>query len=164
MLDVLVILVPFLLLGTAVVFVAFSGGPAAAREAYLTRGGRGFRILIPLLYIGLGIGVPAAVIASRGEAAGGVGPLRNASLGGNDERGKQLFRQTCASCHSLQAVNARGITGPNLDMIGAVTKQRVLSAIRIGGTGDKRMPAGLLRGQDAQQVADYVSRVAGKGQ
>ena len=38
--EVLAFLIPFVLLGAAVVFIAFSGGPGAAREAYLTRGGR----------------------------------------------------------------------------------------------------------------------------
>ena len=61
------------------------------------------------------------------------------------ERGKQLFRQQCASCHSLAAVNARGVTGPNLDEIGEVTPERIHNAIRNGGTGQGRMPAGLLR-------------------
>ena len=45
--EVLLVLVPFSLAGVAVIFIAFSGGPAAAREAYLTRGGRGFRIAHP---------------------------------------------------------------------------------------------------------------------
>ena len=54
------------------------------------------------------------------------------------------------------------MTGPNLDEIGQVTKQRVLNAIRIGGTGDKRMPSGLLSGKNADAVATYVSKVAGQ--
>ncbi|MGE5636262.1 MAG: c-type cytochrome [Nocardioidaceae bacterium] len=115
-----------------------------------------------LLYIGLGVAVPAAVIAGRGEAEGGVGNLRTVSIGGREERGKQLFRQTCASCHTLGAVNARGVTGPNLDEIGAVTPERVVSAIRIGGSGQGRMPERLLEGQDARDVALYVSKVAGR--
>ena len=49
--EVLLVLVPFVVAGLAVIFIAFSGGPAAAREAYLTRGGRAFRIAIPLLYV-----------------------------------------------------------------------------------------------------------------
>ena len=160
--DVLAILLPFLLLGIAVVFVAFSGGPGAAREAYLTRGGRLFRVVIPLIYAGLGVGVPAAVIASRDEAEGGVGRLKEASLSSTDERGKELFRQTCASCHDLDAVNARGVTGPDLDELGQLDRRRVLNAIRNGGTGQRRMPAGLLDGSDAQAVAAYVAKVAGK--
>ena len=38
--EVLIVLVPFVLAGLAVMFIAFFGGPSAAREAYLTRGGR----------------------------------------------------------------------------------------------------------------------------
>ncbi len=162
--EALIVLVPFTLLGIAVIFIAFSGGPGRAREVYMTRGGRGFRLAMLGLYVLLGVGVPAAVIATRGEAEGGVGSLRTTSLSSSDERGKKLFRQTCASCHSLRAVNARGVTGPNLDQIGEVTRQRVLNAIRIGGTGQKRMPSGLLRGADAEHVASYVSKVAGQGQ
>jgi cytochrome c551 len=160
--DVLAILLPFLLFGIAVVFVAFSGGPGAAREAYLARGGTLFRVAIPLIYVGLGVAVPAAVIASRGEAEGGVGRLREEAISSTDERGKQLFEQTCASCHSLAAVNARGVTGPDLDELGQLDRRRVLNAIRNGGTGQRRMPAGLLDGPDARAVAAYVAKVAGK--
>jgi cytochrome c553 len=158
---VLLVLVPFIVAGLAVVFVAFSGGPAAAREAYLTRGGRLFRIGIPILYLLLGIAVPAAVIASRGEAEGGVGTLRTTSLTEHEKDGKRLFRQTCWSCHTLDAVDAQGVTGPDLDDLG-VDRQRVLNAIKRGGTGDGRMPAGLLQGEDAQNVALYVEKVAGQ--
>jgi mono/diheme cytochrome c family protein len=160
--EVLVVLVPFVLLGLAVLFVAFSGGPGAARQAYLTRGGRAFRVGVPLLYLALGVGVPAAVIAGRHESEGATGRLRQMKLTKEDERGKNLFKETCASCHNLDAVNARGVTGPDLDEIGQVTKQRVLGAIKNGGTGQGRMPAGLLQGRDAEAVASYVSKVAGK--
>jgi mono/diheme cytochrome c family protein len=160
--GVVLVLLPFVLIGAAVLFIAFSGGPAAAREAYLTRGGKAFRVVVPLLYIGLGVGVPAAIIASRGEAEGGVGRLEQSSLSDSEEHGKQLFRETCASCHNLDAVNARGVTGPDLDELGTLNQQRVLSAIRNGGTGQRRMPAGLLEGRDARDVALYVSRVAGQ--
>jgi cytochrome c553 len=158
----LAVLLPFVLLGVAVIFIAFSGGPGKAREAYLTKGGRLFRVTVPILYLVLGVGVPAIVIASRGEAEGAKGRLRDVSLTSRDEHGKTLFRETCASCHNLDAVNARGVTGPDLDEIGQVTKSRILNAIRIGGTGQKRMPSGLLQGQDAQDVAGYVSKVAGR--
>jgi hypothetical protein len=59
-------------------------------------------------------------------------------------------------------VNARGVTGPDLDKIGTVTPARVRSAIRIGGTGQNRMPARLMQGRNAQAVATYVASVAGK--
>ena len=38
----------------------------------------------------------------------------------------------------------------------------MLNAIERGGTGDGRMPAGLLEGEDAEAVALYVSKVAGQ--
>jgi len=130
--------------------------------AHLARGTRGFKIVFPVLYIVLGIVVPALILVGRPEAAGGTGVLKNESLSSEESRGKILFRQTCASCHSLAAVNARGVTGPNLDQIGEVTPARVKSAIKVGGTGQKRMPANLLRGDDANAAAAYVSKVAGK--
>jgi mono/diheme cytochrome c family protein len=158
----LLVIVPFVVLGIGVVFVAFSGGPGAAREAYLTRGRRTFPLLILLLYVGLGIAVPAAVIASRGESEGAVGKLRTEQPTAREEQGKELFIQTCKSCHTLAAVNARGVTGPDLDDLGGLDRQRVLNAIKRGGTGQGRMPSGLLQGQDAQDVATYVSQVAGQ--
>jgi mono/diheme cytochrome c family protein len=155
-------LVPFVLLGIGVSYLAYRSGPAAAGPAKPARGGRGFRLLMALLYLALGIGVPAAIIAARDEAEGGVGPLEQTKLGPEAEEGKQLFRQTCSSCHNLDAVNARGVTGPDLDDIGEVSEERVLNAIENGGTGSGRMPAGLLAESDAEAVALYVSRVAGR--
>ncbi len=160
--TVIAFLIPFVLLGVAVVFIAFWGGPGAAREAYLTRGSRLFRIGIPILYILLGVVVPALVLTARGETAGGNGSLKDAELTEAQLRGKMLFRQQCASCHSLAAVDARGVTGPDLDEIGEVKPGRILNAIRIGGTGQKRMPSQLLTGEDAKEVAEYVARVAGQ--
>jgi mono/diheme cytochrome c family protein len=157
------LIIAFLVLGSGVAFVAFSGGPGRARQAYLTGGSRFFKIALPLIYLGIGIVVPALVIANGNSKEGGTGTLANVSPTKIQAKGKQLFRQTCASCHSLAAVNARGVTGPNLDQIGEVTEQRVLSAVRIGGTGDKRMPAGLLSGANAKAVAAFVASVAGRG-
>jgi cytochrome c553 len=154
--------VVFALLGIAVAFVAFTGGPSRARQAYLTGGRRTFRIVIPILYILLGIVVPVLVITGRPAAEGAQGSLADKAPNKQFEKGKKLFRQTCWSCHTLKAINARGVTGPNLDQIGPVTEQRVLNAIRIGGTGLGRMPQGLLTGADAQAVAYYVSHVAGQ--
>jgi mono/diheme cytochrome c family protein len=158
----LFVIVPFLVVGIGVTFVAFSGGMSAAREAYMTGGGRLFTIALVLIYLGLGIAVPALVIANREEAKGAVGHLRNAELTSREERGKEIFIQTCKSCHDLDAVNARGVTGPDLDELGGLDRERVLNAIERGGTGTGRMPAGLLQDEDAEDVALYVSRVAGQ--
>lgn len=155
--------IAFVAVGVAVIFVAFSGGPGAAREAYLTGGRRAFRFIIPAIYIGIGIALPVIVISDRDQAEGGVGRLKDEKPSEKIEHGKDLFRQTCASCHSLAAVNARGVTGPNLDEIGQVTKERVVKAIEIGGTGQGRMPPRLLQGGDAEAVGEYLAQVAGTG-
>lgn len=160
--EVVAFLAPFILLGIGVIFVSFSGGPGRAREAYLTRGGGFFRFVIVVLYVGLGLAVPALIIASREPAEGGTAPLRDKEASDRLEAGKELFRQTCSGCHTLAAANARGVTGPSLDEIGEVTPDRVKNAIKIGGTGQKRMPAGLLEGDDREKVAQFVAAVAGK--
>jgi mono/diheme cytochrome c family protein len=168
--------IAFLALGSAVAFVAFSGGPSQAREAYLTKGRRGFRIAIPILYIALGVAVPALVLANRHSAEGSSGPLADKQGSKSFQQGKTLFRENCWSCHTLKAAGARGVTGPNLDQLGKVDPQRVVNAILIGGTGDGRMPQNLVPGAckklpchaagqkptDAEDVATYVSQVAGK--
>jgi mono/diheme cytochrome c family protein len=159
--EVVAFLFPFVLLGGLVLFVAFSGGPSQARETYLTRGSRVFQVSILAIYIAFGLVVPALVLANKEQEAGGVGALRSEHMTESEERGKRTFQQQCASCHSLAAVNARGVTGPSLDELGEVTPERVLNAIKNGGTGQGLMPAGLLEGQDAQDVAEYVSKVAG---
>ena len=169
--------IAFLAIGAAVAFVAFSGGPSQAREAYLTKGRRGFRIVIPILYIALGIAVPAVILANKDGAQGSSGTLSAKKDNNKDfNEGKILFRENCWSCHTLKAAGARGVTGPNLDEIGTVSEQRVLNAILIGGTGDGRMPQNVVPGAcgkppchargkqltEAEQVAIYVSTVAGK--
>ena len=160
--EVLIVLVPFALAGIAVIFIAFYGGPSAARDAYLTRGGRIFTLLMVLLYLVLGVAVPVAVITNREEAKGATGPLRSEKPTAKEELGKDLFIQNCKSCHTLAAVQAHGVTGPNLDQLAPLDKQRVLNAIKTGGTGTGRMPPGLLSGADADAVATYVANVAGR--
>ena len=153
---------PFVVLGGLVVYYAFSGGDDAARQAGPARGGRFFSWGMIALYAALGVAVPALVIANRGEAEGGTGSLRSEQISGQLEEGKRLFIQTCKSCHTLEAVNAHGVTGPNLDELGGLDKQRVLQAIKRGGTGSGRMPPELPDGAEAEAVATYVAAVAGR--
>lgn len=160
--ELLFFLAPFVILGVGVVFVAFSGGPGRARRAYLTGGGRGLRLALVLVYVALGIAIPALVIVGREESVGATGSLATADLDAELEEGKNLFLENCSSCHSLDAANARGVTGPDLDALAPLEEDRVLSAIENGGTGENRMPAGLLEEQNAEVVAAYVSRVAGR--
>jgi cytochrome c553 len=158
----LYVVIPFVVVGVLVMLYAFSGGGDAARKAYSTRGGRTFIWSMVVLYVVLGLAVPALVIADRGESEGGTGSLRSKQISGQLEEGKTTFIQTCKSCHTLEAVNAHGVTGPNLDDLAPLDKQRVLNAIERGGTGTGRMPPQLLDGPDAEAVAAYVAAVAGR--
>jgi cytochrome c551/c552 len=162
--EVAFFLAPWILIGIAVLYVAFTGGPGKARQTYLTGGPLAFRILMLVVYVGVGVAVPALVIAGSEEGTASVGKLQNQAPSAQLEDGKVLFRQTCASCHNLDAVNARGVVGPDLDEIGQMTPERVATAIERGGTGQSRMPAGLLSGEDAEAVAEYVAKTAGKSE
>ena len=97
-------------------------------------------------------GTTAATSTSTGTSTSGGAPAYPASA-------KAKFATTCGACHTLANAGTKGVVGPNLD-----TKKpdaaRVLHQIQVGGGP---MPPGLLTGQDAQDVANYVAAVAGKG-
>ena len=82
-------------------------------------------------------------------------------------RGAQLFAERCSGCHTLKAAGARGSilgerpTGPNLNKR-KLTKAEVLFAIRNGGFSGAIMPQNVVLGADAEAVADFVSKYAGK--
>ena len=71
-----------------------------------------FTFVIVLLYLGLGVAVPAAVIAARGEAEGGVGPLRTEPAHRPQEEGKELFSPDCKSCHTSTRSRPTGSPAP----------------------------------------------------
>ena len=87
------------------------------------------------------------------------------------QQGKDLFVTNCGACHTLAKAGTDGVIGPNLDELlappsasapdPATIKPRVLSAINNGVSG--RMPKGVLSGQQADEVATFVSQVAGTG-
>jgi mono/diheme cytochrome c family protein len=77
-------------------------------------------------------------------------------LSAAEEHGRDLFIQTCGSCHTLDAAGTTGQIGPNLGDI-PLTESDVLTAIRIGGRGSGNMPPDLYRGKDAQDVAAFVA-------
>jgi cytochrome c550 len=96
------------------------------------------------------------------EGSEGASPEKVAA---SDEEAKELFETNCGACHTLARAGTDGIVGPNLDdLLGQGTpeanKTRVQNAIENGIEG--RMPAGILQGEDAETVADFVSRVAGQ--
>jgi len=86
------------------------------------------------------------------------------------DEGKELFVTNCGACHTLAKAGTDGVVGPNLDELlappsptppdPATIKPRVLAAVNNGVAG--RMPAGILSGEQAETVADFVSQVAGQ--
>jgi mono/diheme cytochrome c family protein len=82
-------------------------------------------------------------------------------------RGAQLFADRCAGCHTLKAAGTRGSilgqrpTGPNLNKR-TLSKTDVLYAIRNGGFSGAIMPQNIVVGRDAEAVADFVSKYAGR--
>ena len=78
------------------------------------------------------------------------------------ESARALFVHSCATCHTLRAAGAGAGIGPDLDKVRPrLTSHRVRDQIRTG-TLDSAMPANLLLGRDADRVARYVARVAGR--
>jgi mono/diheme cytochrome c family protein len=71
---------------------------------------------------------------------------------------KAKFATTCGGCHTLADAATKGTVGPNLDQL-KPDEATVEHQIAVGGGP---MPAGLLKGQDAKDVAAYVAAVAGK--
>jgi uncharacterized cupredoxin-like copper-binding protein len=87
----------------------------------------------------------------------------------NVVRGKQLFVQKCASCHTLSHASSTGVVGPNLDDAFHQDRADGVKSTSIQGLVDYWirypnargvMPAMLIKGQDATNVAAYVGRVA----
>jgi mono/diheme cytochrome c family protein len=89
----------------------------------------------------------------------------------NVQHGAQLFSQRCSGCHTLGVVGAQGTTdnvrqrervdGPNFDTRHE-TPDNVLYAIRNGGFSGAIMPENIVVGRDADDVAAFLSKYAGK--
>jgi mono/diheme cytochrome c family protein len=86
--------------------------------------------------------------------------------------GKQLFVERCGSCHALNRAGTRGTVGPSLDDSFAQALDDGLERDTVAGVVEEqilnprvssRMPADLVTGQDATDVASYVANSAAKG-
>ena len=65
----------------------------------------------------------------------------------------KIFEQNCSSCHGQ---NLEGGAGPNLQHIGGkLSKDAILKQINNGGGV---MPGGLIKGDDATKVAEWLSK------
>ena len=86
--------------------------------------------------------------------------------------GKKLFvgKGTCGSCHALARAGTRGTQGPNLDDAFGPSRRHGLGESAVAGIVEEQiknvrrgsiMPANLVKGDDARDVAAYVALVAG---
>jgi plastocyanin len=100
--------------------------------------------------------------------------------GDNLVNGKTLFVQKCAACHTLARAEAKGVVGPDLDQafqrsvkdgfrrstLKGIVHRQILQPNREAqvdpATGNllPLMPANLVKGEDAQDVAAYVASAA----
>jgi plastocyanin len=119
----------------------------------------------PVCAAGVAVGI---VVAAAGCGPSNVSPA-NADL----VNGKKLFvgKATCGSCHTLQRAGTKGNQGPNLDSAFMNARNNGFGDSTIAGVvldqihhprRGSIMPAGLVKGQDADDVAAYVGSVAGK--
>jgi mono/diheme cytochrome c family protein len=132
-------------------------------------------IVFGLLVVFLAVLIPWLAFRSDGDAE--AGPQK---VPAELEEGQSLFQTNCGNCHTLYAAGTDGNFAPDLDVLLApvgppsgseaqetikATKGRVLSAIENGvdSTTPGRMPAGILSGEQAEEVAEFVARTAGEG-
>ena len=89
----------------------------------------------------------------------------------NLETGKAKFVEKCGSCHTLARAGTAGTTGPNLDTAFRAALRDGMNRDTIEGIVhkqilhpriDSQMPAGLVKGADAEDVAAYVGYAANR--
>lgn len=152
----------WIVLGIGVFLVAMSNGRGAPgtrpSETLATR--RGIAVLIGSFCVLVGGVLPAVVIAKNtNQSKAG---YQGVKLTAAERHGRELFGRTCNECHTLAAANTAGKVGPNFDQL-RPPKSLVLDAIINGrAQGNGRMPAGLLSGPDAEDVAAFVAKVSGR--
>jgi mono/diheme cytochrome c family protein len=174
-LPVLLFAALWVVVGLGVFFIGVRGGPSHAvgpsprRRSYAARLAMGWTVAS--VFVGFGIVLPTVfLIGNHNRSDAQVGGIR---LTASEKNGRQIFGQRCAVCHTLAAANAVGKVGPNLDVI-QPTEQLVLHTIENGclqspppGSqeaclGYGTMPADVVQGPDAVDVAKFVAAVAGK--
>ena len=114
----LAFIITFIVVGLVVVAAAFSGGRRQSeRPPGPTRRSRRFvGIGVGLVVVVLGVLVPALVIASAKDSKTAPGGVK---LTTSEERGRNIFAERCATCHTLAAAKSTGKVGPDLDKLPA---------------------------------------------
>ncbi len=174
MLPVALFIAFWVVLALVVFFVAGSGGPAGARDTVAAeprRRSRAFGLTMVLTFVAFGVALPALIL--HGNHANASNQIGGLSLTSDEKAGRDIFAFRCGICHTLAAANTTGKVGPNLDQL-KPARSLVLSTIANGCLenastsssqyclGYGTMPAGIIQGHEANEVASFVARVAGR--
>lgn len=110
--------------------------------------------------------LPAAALSACGSEQIDV-PGASASV----QRGAQLFSERCSGCHTFSAAGAQGsatevsdrerVDGPNFNTRKSCYADN-LYAIENGGYSGAIMPANLVVGKDARDVARFIAEYSGE--
>ncbi len=153
----------FVLVGLAVLAFAFaSGRRRSASGAKPSKGGNALLYSgVAIVVVGIGLALPLALLIGNADSAD-VQAVGGVDLTQAQAHGREMFATSCATCHTLKASSSTGAIGPNLDVL-RPAEGLVENAILVGrARGKGNMPAGLLTGEDAKDVASYVAAVAGR--
>jgi mono/diheme cytochrome c family protein len=151
----------WILVGLGLLFVSLRGGPRGAREALhgQSRAGRRFTALAVAVVVAIfALILPGLLLAGDANKS----HYKSVKLTSSEKSGRELYNANCSSCHTLKAAEGEGKVGPNLDEL-KPPKSLVLDAVLHGRQrGQGTMPARVVTGTDAEDVASFVAAVAGR--
>src|SRR4051794_3276579 len=116
-------------------------------------------------------GIRRPVLAAGAVALVALSGCRAKDTAGDPANGKKLFVAKCGACHTLQRAGSKGTTGPNLDFafkqslrdgLGQDTVRGAVHSQILYPAAAGQMPAKLVKGSDAWDVASYVAQSAAK--
>jgi mono/diheme cytochrome c family protein len=150
----------WVVLGLAVVLAAMRSGRRAPLLNPATRGGRRTLALLTAAVTAVFlVAIPLAVGLSGDDNQAQAGAVQ---LTAAEREGRSTFYRACGQCHALDAANAVGRVGPDLDVL-RPPKELVLDAIDKGrARGQGQMPAQVVEGEEAENVAAFVAKTAGR--
>jgi mono/diheme cytochrome c family protein len=174
MLAVAIIAVAICAVSGAVAYGAWKGvfgSFGSALQASSRGGSRMLNSVLLATFIGGAIALPLVfIIGNRDNSDAQVGGIR---MNLAERTGRELFAQHCAVCHTLAADNAVGKTGPDLDVLrppealvlkvlaNGCVQQPTAATANSTCLGYGTMPANIVEGRQAQDIAAFVARIAG---
>jgi mono/diheme cytochrome c family protein len=165
MLAAVAFLAFWVVVGLVLFFIALRGGPRGARATLQSQSRASRRtaaIVFGVFYVAVGIAVPVLILVGNRDSASARVNGTTIELTQQEQDGRVIYGERCASCHTLAAADADGKVGPNLDQL-RPPEALVADAVERGRQrGNGTMPAGIVQGEDVTAVSAFVAAVAGK--